>query len=501
MVFHLPPKRKPGAKASITHLADETLLDILAYGLSTPDILRFRLSHPSFTPACTTLLARRLHCLYIHPCTSSLRAAVNICNHPVLGQEIDEVVLLGKVLWREFERTWPDYRILDSDPVKQQDCNLHRPWPFTFPKAKGETDSIHDLVKELAVQDGNTTYHFDVAYGPLISALAKLTCLKKISFAEQVDKPGWNATSQGVMDAHAKKVGIPPEPEAKFKYTGNLTSGFPSQVAKRRSDANVLLDLLYSRELHFTELAITTELPYVASYAVKATSKTSPQPQMKLTNLISLELHLDHGWQGTKWHYFCRGMVQQDSHPRLQNLRLVWRPNAAVKSARDDRTLSYLLEGERIPYGRRTLSFPELKKLEIVSFSPKGHRRPARPVCHLYDLQAFIERHANTLEEVSVIEALVQCEKLQQVTWTVNRFVHDERCKRKDGEPTTGCKLQCGVYSNASVGLGGLADVEALVEELGVELDAEGKAWDFGEYVMRRQQERKRIEDEAEEVS
>ncbi|KAK5125843.1 hypothetical protein LTR85_012119 [Meristemomyces frigidus] len=520
---HLRPQ--PHSRTIIKEVPEEMILQILSCDLSTQDIVNFRRASKKFTPACAELLIKRLRCLYIHPSRSSLRAAHEICHHPWIGQNIEEVVLLGKVLWLDIQRTMPDESMVTADETPQeQTARLPRPWPVAYPKAKDKTQTIIDGLNSMTLQDAD----FDVDYEPLFDALAKLQCLKKISFAEHVNRPGWNKTSEAVMNEHAKRMGKAREPELESnvdlqeveKREANWAHG-----GERKSDAQVLLYILSHAKLNFTELAITTELPVGIATRDPESHGNPPdlrfqRPWAQLSNLTKLELHFDHGWRDSKWHIFSRFLVQH-ARQHLKSLRLVWRPNAAVTTAKEELALRYVLaplEGQKgLP--DEPLVMPQLSTLEIVSLSIKGAQ--TRPVCHLFDIKAFIDRHASTLEEVNIrnttflkpslnpsdwrlvptvrkgIEALVQCRKLQNVTWTISRFGHDARCMLTDDMSMEECTLQCGVYSNLTLelvpfGLGELPkvhDVELLANELGVNLDPEGKRWNFGDYVRQRQEQ------------
>ncbi|KAK5137469.1 hypothetical protein LTR08_008447 [Meristemomyces frigidus] len=516
MVFRHTGKRveqspDPDLEASITGLPHELLFDILDY-LPTPDVLRLRQSHSNLTPVCATVLSKRLHCLYINPTIYSLRAAVYICNHATLGREINEVVLLGKVLWRDIEKAWGSYRLVAERHFAQipEYQRRFRPWPLVFPVSTAELVK-RDHMRGLAAAGGDSSGGslFEDDFEPLLTALAKLPKLKKLSFAEQASESGWNATSETVVTAHVRKVANVQTSPSTPGLTSKERLSDSKQATVRWSDADALFGIFAHPQLSISELVLTTEMPFVAQYLWYSShliGQSFYKIQPKLSGLTSLELHLDHGWKCTKWHVLCRGLVQH-SRRQLQRLRLAYRPNAAVKGALNEKSVNDILENRP----SKPCLMPELKSFELVSLPEiTVSKRPARPICHAYDLESFFARHQDTLERVvlgntissngsltsslipaiqGTLDALVQCKKLQQVTWLVNRFKHEPRCKRKGGEPTAGCRLECGVYNNTSGGLGGLADVEDLVEGLGVHLNEERKGWDLGDYVRKQKEQ------------
>lgn len=90
MVFYEPPKRRPCRRATdgkITDLPDELLLLVLHH-LKPLDVLRFRLTCRTFTPASTSDITKRMKKLYISPSRSSLLAAIAICGHPEFSSNI-----------------------------------------------------------------------------------------------------------------------------------------------------------------------------------------------------------------------------------------------------------------------------------------------------------------------------------------------------------------------------------------------------------------------------
>jgi len=500
MVFHQTSKhkrhgRKSKTKTGITDIPDDLKLLIFNH-LPTPDILRLRLAHPSFTPACTTELNTRLQRVYIHPATSSLRAAVDICDHPILGQAIEEVVLLGEVLWRDIERVYPSVRSADEQNYSRDPghkCRF-RPWPYTCPPPKGTVTGSTNY--------GRSTFAhsvtFEDAYRPLINGLAKLPCLRKITFAEYVDMPGFNAVTEAVITAHARKISEVPPPRAKMAQSDIDSLGMVGRVT-RWSDAGVFFGLLTHSKLNFSQAALTVELPFVSEWDMKLSN--SPERQQKLAYLTHLELHLDRGWCQTVWHGLCRTVLL--SAVELEHLRVCFRPNTSIKRVKSESALAYILRDDTESPQER---LPQLKTLELISLEPEDGIRAPRAPCHSLDIPTFLLERADTLERITftnmlfaassanysavlsvgtTLEAVLACKKLKDIVWTVDRFAHDSRCKRQDDQSMVGCKFDCGVYSGIAHRMAKLEDVEALAAELDVQLVKTGRFWDFGEYVRR----------------
>jgi len=501
MVFYQPTKRerlarKPGDRVSILYLVDETILDILKYDFTTPDVLSLRIAHPNFEPACTTWLSKHIQRLYIHPSTTFSRAAVDICKHPEFRLRIMEVVLLGKVLWREIESVYPAYRAsAEKNYYRAKGWNWKfRAWPIKFPTAKDRIVATLETGSKEATSPGADS--FGSVYIQLLQGLKGLPKLEKLSFAEQADVPGFNMTSEQSMISHARKciLQLPPG-------TCLPTRRGSTKDVMRFSDAEAFFNLLFRPELPVSEIALTAELPFVNDIIHGLTVAPEQTMTAKLNALTSVELHLDYGWQKrTKWQQLCRAVLEHTKN--LETLRLAWRPNAAIKKAWDEASFRYLIE---------ELTFPRLRTLKLRSLqqaSVEGEPtspRQARPMCLLTDIANFIEKHAETLQHVrfdsvtfvspsnscavrtmhELSEALGECEQLETLSWVIPEFGHDSQCKCDDRETMVECKFECGIYSQLDRSNATQERFRELVVELGVGLQEKSGCWDFGKYVWR----------------
>ena len=174
IVYHYTPRkratiRQPTSNGpSLTDLPNELLLEILKHA-DTDTVTRFRLTCTSFTAAGNSELQRRLKTLYIHSTIPSLRRAVEICAHPLLSRDIEEVALLGKSLedHSDFSRGW-----YDSGDLLLTRASMV--WPSQFPRAvRGHVSS--------AAWDGELHgSDFASAYAPLVQALRNLAKLQKL---------------------------------------------------------------------------------------------------------------------------------------------------------------------------------------------------------------------------------------------------------------------------------------------------------------------------------
>ena len=152
MVFYEARKRlpcpvTPKNKPHLTDFPDETLLQIVE-NVATEAILKLRLTCSTLVPVCTSAIQSRLKTLYIHPSTTSLKHALDICAHPVFGREIEKVVVLGRVFWREIEGEYKNICSLEGEERRRKDQsgerawqNKFKAWPAEFPKPR---DGLED---------------------------------------------------------------------------------------------------------------------------------------------------------------------------------------------------------------------------------------------------------------------------------------------------------------------------------------------------------------------
>ena len=523
MVFYVPPKRQPEDRASITSLADETLLQILK-DVSKNDILNLRLTCSNLVPACSTTLSKRLTTLYIHPWTNSLKRAVDICAHPVLGREIEEVILLGKVLWRDIEQAYPRCRTIpEAEQVVGRRAkelqNAFRPWPVEFPRAKNRsqlenvdfaTPSTKEADRPASIN--HSVLSFGEAYEPLITALASLPELRKLSFAESCEgRPAFNKISQRNIDTYAKEDCTTGQGRTNMAPQLLSRSGkmLPShRIGRRRADADIFFGLLFHPSLNLTSISIQSELPFIGDITAKLKEYS---PQYLVGKLTRIDLAMDCGWPQTVCHtlYFHLLRIPTTS---LRRLKLVFSPNSSIKKPNFENGVQNAIAG---------LSFPKLETLELKLTELNADPRPElrvkdeflgqtrrlrhqRPVCMVFDVLGFLRRHLLTLTNVRLenvifadlalgesshgttriaLELLREEGKLENLKWLVNRYEHDPRCKRKDDESVVDCrKFECGMYGAGS----SVEGFEMLAGEIdAVEYDGEKRIWDFGRCVRR----------------
>ncbi|TKA56343.1 hypothetical protein B0A55_13446 [Friedmanniomyces simplex] len=492
-----PRPRLPHEKTNLLHLPAEIHLQILDSGLSVLDILRLRATHSDFTPLCTSTLAEQATRLYIHPSAVSMKRVQKICAHPLLARNVTEVVLLGEVRWKEIDQAWKEYRTMDEERTRKKTIREEwgggrfRAWPLLYPTGKVQNDKKRSVAAEAEA----VVPSFGEAYAPLIKALEQLPKLRKISFADRVQGSGWNQTKRDAISTFARRQSQwPALPDEKVKARKFIR-------ITARADAEVLLGLLTCPALPvLTELVLTAELPFVAGLLQEQSTLG------RLAQLTSIELHFDSFWMpGTKWHTFCHALLANAK--QLQHLKLVYKPNSYVTSALTDQSCAAVLSTSLTD--ERPLLWEGLRSFALVNKSDaeNGDASRSRPLCLLFDLAAFLARHAGTLETVELgnvvfstpyelptdalrsgLRALEKCERLREVEWRVNKFGHHEKCRREKSEAIMfgECvrKLQCGVYYHSDLGWREcVRHVERVAEELDVELDEEGKGWDFGKAV------------------
>ncbi|KAK5696899.1 hypothetical protein LTR17_024187 [Elasticomyces elasticus] len=505
----LPRRPATPDKTNITDLPQEIILKVVEQlDLSILEVLRLRVSHRIFLPACTTYLSERLTRLYIYPSKVSLRCVQSICAHPMFSKGIEEIVLLGKVDWKEIESCLRGYRTASEESMWKRFARcygscLFRAWPLSL-----ESDGVPKLPsgptndKAIEALPGGALMvpsEFEEAYGSLIKALAKLPKLSGIAFAESIDGPGWNQTRMVNMLTPFNK-----RPSHGFvpRDVNNKARGKNGGVRiERRADAEVLAGLMSCSALaNLTSLVITVELPFV--YGLLQDNTTA----QRLAQLRNIELHIDAHWlERTKWHVFCRDVLS--AAIKLEHLRLVYRANSYITKAHADTSCPFILSGTN----GESLRWNSLKTFELVSQQTPGYNkkssRCSRPLCLVLDFPAFLAAHQSTLEKVELenvlflgddlsvittlwnsVDALNKCERLRDVKWSVNRFKHHEKCKRSKEPSFQDCSAQhdCGLYYSDETGQGlGMGLFQRAAEDLCVDMGEGLLAWDFGSAVRR----------------
>lgn len=358
MVYYEPPKRaapKQVRSTVFTMLPDEIILDI-ARRVNIPTVLNLRMTNSNFVRVCNDTLAKRNTTLYLHPTTSSLRQAVDICEHPLFGRHITNVVLLGKVLWRDIDLARPvitrdQYaKDITRASVRGRFC----PWPD------------QPFVDKAAVHDswGVEASGFQEQYAQLLTPLSQLPKLRAFSFTDSVRKPGWNQTSQQLFDSHAKKCAS--HPATKLHQM-------------RLADVDVVFGLLYTLGESVTSLQLDTELPFsgpMVHNLRQSRSGVSRRPLSTsllrldyLHNLTSLDLVLLIGTTNGE-HALQRGMIACTA-PSLKALKLIMIPqHARSQAAAVYEDLSLLSTSDILPYGGAGRSmdcyFKRLESLTLV---------------------------------------------------------------------------------------------------------------------------------------
>ncbi|KAK3632740.1 hypothetical protein LTR56_016210 [Elasticomyces elasticus] len=476
------PPRQPATpeKTNITDLPQEIILKVVEQlDLSILEVLRLRVSHRIFTPS--------------------------ICAHPMFSKGIEEIVLLGKIDWKEIQDCLRGYRTASEEFMWKRfphyyGSGLFRAWPLSLesdgvpklPSKPGGDETVEALPGGALMVPSE----FEDAYGSLIQALAKLPKLSKIAFAEEKDGPGWNQTR--MLSTFKKR----PDPGFVPRDLNNkLRSKNGGVRIERRADAEVLAGLISCSALdNLRSLVITVELPFVCGLLQDSTTA------QRLAQLRNIELHIDTHWlERTKWHVFCRDVLS--SAVKLEHLRLVYRANSYITKAHADMSCLFILSGA----DGESLGWDSLKTFELVSQQTPGYNkkgsRCSRPLCLAFDLPAFVAAHQSTLEKVELgnvlflgddlsvittlwtsVDALSRCERLGEVKWSVNRFKHHEKCKRSEESTFQDCSVQhdCGLYYSDEMGRGfGMGMLQEAAKDLCVDMGGDLTAWDFGLAVRR----------------
>ncbi|KAK3703809.1 hypothetical protein LTR37_014255 [Vermiconidia calcicola] len=498
-------------KLAMDSLAHETLLQIVK-DVPTKDILSLRLTCRHVAPVCSTILQERVKTLYIHPSNASLKHALEICEHPIFSKYIEEVILLGKPMWREVEKAYPGMRSgADEDCYYQslpEYFSRYKPWPLWYSDQKGDEKIKADpYLYDLATLDpkelSSTGLFIEDTYINLIDALAGLPHLHKLGFADHVAESrrgiSFNQTRQATIDAHAHKWAAPPFERSIDYIRKKETSTY---LPARRSDVEVFYGLLFSRRLHFTSFSQGAELPFVRDQMnyVEEKRKNRPQPYLSsITSFTNLELYVDCGWGENDQSVFYTKLMQYSSST-LQSLHLTFGASARIEKAVLESVLAEMLPQQLLE---------KLQRLEIEVL-PASFERPN---CQWLEDMQTLRRHTKNLTRLRlknivfdtldrtvlpssynvpettrrVIRMLEEtATKLEHVEWIVPRFEHHPRCKRGDEEHMMECrKYECGIYNSAGNVPSTSEGLDMLAVELGVGLDLQTSTFDFGKHVMR----------------
>jgi len=474
MVFFQQKKRSKLSTAArnmatLTDLPIELLFQVLG-DLDNLSVLRLRLTCTAMLPGCDTVLQQRLKILYCHPSSKATKHALSICKHPVFSQSIVEVVILGKVVWRDIEKAYPGY-------------SEHG---FDVPLPKYRATQIG-----LSSPTGRFCPWPEKSLRSLVNALDQLPNVARLTYAGKIHSPGWNQVSASTIDAH---------------YHKHSSKNSRVTTEKRFADASVFFALLSASRFHFASFKMDACLPFFEPG--RAAFGKEPRPCKRLLSpycfLTSIDVTLDCGFDYYSPSLEVYFMLLHEVSETLRTLSLTLRPNMCVSRKRlapDFIVVSTLGE----------LEFTKLETLRIQlqqetnKLSPKRHR----PICCAFDLSRFLSRHRDTITALSldnvtfyhedihrpigalenidkVIDRLNQSSILKQVDWRISRHRHDPRCKRPETESPTTCKHPwCGHYESGlpdNVGLTATHFAD-LALEMGVNFEEDLMAWNFGQAV------------------
>lgn len=288
---HKQAQKHVGAKDLFSSLADEIILQIFEQ-LPNDIIFELRKVNKHSVRCANTIMAKRHTVLYIHPSTNSLNQALAICHHPVLGQHIQELVMLWKSMWRDIEKAYPGYRENGTTEASPLPCSaLHDPveGSSTSTRQLKTRDDVVRAEKKAAEDKRVAAKHAEwesrfrawpsnsTANSYLVDALAKLPKLHKLTFAERV-KDGdralcFNKTAQMIIDSHA------------HKHATATPIALP-----RYSDADILFEILESPQLYITAINLGNPLPFTESIHYWPNA----------SGLTSISLTLECGWPLTE---------------------------------------------------------------------------------------------------------------------------------------------------------------------------------------------------------
>lgn len=438
---------------------------------------------------------------------------MEICEHPFFSEGIEEIALLGQVLWKEIEG---ELRANGVSPcakrynaaAKGQFC----PWPNQPYTEKGRRI------------ESTTALPFDEAYGQLLAAVKSLPNIRALSFVDGAQLPGWNQTSKDSIERHARTCSLRPK-----TATQQL----------RRSDADVVLNLA-STIKRLTSIHVDTTLPFAGTMARELQTicgglHSSPASHRlsHVENLTSLDLVLSFG-KGDSEHALERGLIACAA-PALQHLRLALVPQyARAQSAVVFEDLTLLSLSGILDFGGDGTTSRELgcyfKRLESLTLEYrdrpiptkcKNEHRRVRPSCQILNLNALLESVRQTIRRVTINNIIFPPKEyglignpkdtnlsihhgmtagmgtaypnLEHFEWRVNRYEHDPRCRsigRRENHRDCE-KYLCGWYLPQCT----LEHYETTAETLGAEftmvderVGAEFGDWDFGGAIMRARQ-------------
>lgn len=479
MVFYYIPRKRTVKPAlshhglTITDLPDEMLLEILKHA-DTDTITKFRLTCSNFTAAGNSALQTRLKTLYIHSTIPSLRRAVEICGHPLLGMEIEEVALLGKSLQDHHE--WSRSGYATDDEVFSI---LSMVWPMEFPSPK------HGLP---TLSDNTQAPDFASAYAPLLRALNSLPKLRKLSFVREARRPGFNQTSKDKIQRHAR----PDWARARWaqaRQPDTLRYDVPARI----SDRNFFFELHSNLWRTLPEIDAAICLPDMLLPRVPSILRR-PMVNANWTAIRTMTIGLPPDWTNQLWSASWRTILANSAALEVLS---IYAPLST--SWRRQTNLEMLLGKGFILLGDE-LVLPQLHTLKLTCQVDCDERRPS---CQGFDLLRFLQRHSESLKHLAIDNMLFVSQDtpftiayteqmldylsaldLRHVKLAFNRLECGNSCPRRSAFPTTIC--ECETYDDFGSTSTGF---DRLATERFTTLDDETKAWDFGSYVMRQRQQ------------
>jgi hypothetical protein len=373
-------KQKP-PRTVFTKLPDELLLHML-HQMDITEVLRLRATSRFFVPACTEIMRDKLKVLYVHPSPSSVQRAINLCKESDLCSEVEEICFLSKAPF------WQDGQLI----------KLHqRQWTFHNPH-----DDVDRPVRT-----------FGQRYQELLSALARMECLQKISFQESCDRPGFNMLSAqritnwqdtlGHRRGHSKNISKERRAEnalyaTKFKLAPPMAFLFADVDA---------LDAVLNSGINFTRLILPHELfgsplPCRLNIIGNPEFFRPPLSILRPQTLTHLDLTVTAYWKYCEWHAHCAALLFAAA-PTLLELRIGIR-----HSHRQDfgtgGSLGQLLED---PESRlKKFYFPRLQRLELHS-PPEWGQCPGQPVSVMLqsvDVETFPEGYCKKLRTLHLTD-------------------------------------------------------------------------------------------------
>lgn len=538
MVFAVRPRKyqrrhgnPPTSKTSINDCPAELLLPIVEQ-LDTQSILNLKLACKHALPVCNTTIADRYKTLYLYPSKNALSMAMEICHHPIISRNIEQLVLLGKPMLGEIGVALPSpARSYNRDASESKGHIRFHSWPSSVePLQKAKLKGNQEPRETVHAADGETG--FAEAYKPLIEALRKLPKLYSIAFSESTAKEyadaSLNRVAKNTVAAHTHKI-------SRFYRRPHVVNG----PRYRRSDAEVLVGLFH--QLPFTSFAIESQLAFIDSTVQRATVLGRLHGTNPFCAVTRLHLALDVGWADQKITRAYRDIVDAAS-TALQSLRLSFIRNASTEF-NQERVYRRAMEvgGCLSKIFPEALQLPNLQKLDIdyprlavlgdltqrplcLAFDPLSLLFRLREtlsslsirnvVFSYYDVQAVFHKfaieynlplvnagvwgnaaqssHITTQVILNLLGEAKHFPKLKYVMWEISHFRHHVKCRDKstrnpllDFSGGYCSNYHCGQYDDldSQIPSGG-TKFEELTERLGLEVDEERQVWDFGETIM-----------------